>query len=1153
MADTFSVEAAAEFMASACEPLTLWTDDNSAAAFAAEIGFNLPSVPAGFGAVAVAAKGLTEALGDLIAARLDEADETVAIAEVLGGVTAVVASIQALPASLTAPEPAGLPPAYLAASGIADEIERRIIDKLLIDQIKSTSQGVRSLLVATGIIAVEEVPVVDGPSIVIERVRLDRLSLLFTDQKQLLSQVYGWGTPSINSDQLYATIRELGTGVLSGGVVRTPPAAFVAAMFPGADPFTVVQTTMLEIPLIGISFPPLSVAAMPAPQTSASEPQAVALLLLGSSDASITIPTEIATLTLSTDAALDAGVGVLLKPSEPPTIISAVTTGPGPAGPGKLTLQLTRNPSEFPFVVARVGGGSELRIKSYTADLTLELSPTDLIGRAGVQGGELVISLSDGDGFLSSVLPAGGLTANFDLTIGWSKNRGVFFTGSAGLETTLKLNLEIGPATVQAIRLRLQASGAGLELQAGLTAAVAIGPVTASIEGIGANALLNFTSGNLGPADLSAGFLPPRGIGIAVNAGPVHGGGFISFEPDLGRYSGALELSIYDISVKAFGLIETKVPGVSFSFVIVISAEFTPIQLGFGFTLNGVGGLVGVNRTINSNELGKLVREGRSENLLFPKNLIANAPTIIRDLGTVFPARKDHYVFGPLAKLGWGTPTLITGQIGIIIEIPGVVVILGEIKILLPKPDVPLVKMNMSVAGTLDFANKTFSLDAALHDSIIEGYPISGQMGLRVKWGDQPNFVASIGGFHPAYQPPKDFPKLQPMTLDLGQHGNASITVSGFFAVTSNTVQVGGDARLHAGGSGISLDASVSVKALFVFAPLHFEATIDASVKISFHGYGPSVHLHGLLEGPSPWHIRGELCVSIVFWDACLGFNETFGGGETAGVPEIDPWDGVPPDVLGLKAALQDAGNWSGVAPVGTAAVVSRAQGSEKLVDPVGGLRVQQKAVPVQTDHPISRFGVAKVKTPIKYELVSATFGTAANPPTLKTLSPVNDFFAPAQYFQMDDGKKLSAPGFEEKQAGYVFGENDANLRAGSHATVQSNYTTYIIAGDGTISEPQIAQTPQAQVAGQNKRSAVALGGVTQLGTRRFIDRLITQPFSIRPPTFILSNNSTLAALIGGQTPTSRTSALRSMDAYRLQNKEQRLLVQVSAFHELAA
>ena len=41
---------------------------------------------------------------------------------------------------------------------------------------------------------------------------------------------------------------------------------------------------------------------------------------------------------------------------------------------------------------------------------------------------------------------------------------------------------------------------------------------------------------------------------------------------------------------------------------------------------------------------------------------------------------------------------------------------------------------------------------------------------------------------------------------------------------------------------------------------------------------------------------------------------------------------------MGLMAALQDAGNWSGVPPAGTAAVVSRAQGSAALVDPLGGL-----------------------------------------------------------------------------------------------------------------------------------------------------------------------------------------------------------------------
>ena len=57
---------------------------------------------------------------------------------------------------------------------------------------------------------------------------------------------------------------------------------------------------------------------------------------------------------------------------------------------------------------------------------------------------------------------------------------------------------------------------------------------------------------------------------------------------------------------------------------------------------------------------------------------------------------------------------------------------------------------------------------------------------------------------------------------------------------------------------------------------------------------------------------------------------------------------------------------------------------------------------------------------------------------------------------------------------------------------------------------------------------------------------------AVRSPKFILSNNLSLAA-ITGLTAVSRTAALLSLDAYRAQKPEERLQVQVSAFHELAA
>ena len=225
-------------------------------------------------------------------------------------------------------------------------------------------------------------------------------------------------------------------------------------------------------------------------------------------------------------------------------------------------------------------------------------------------------------------------------------------------------------------------------------------------------------------------------------------------------------------------------------------------------------------------------------------------------------------------------------------------------------------------------------------------------------------------------------------------------------------MQVGGDARLHAGGSGISLDASVSVKAMFVFSPFSFAANIDASVKISFHGYGPSVHLSGSAGRPVALaHAKGEVCVSILWWDACLGFDQTFGGGDDRSRYRSSIRGLAAPTVQGhrIKTALQDAGNWAGLSPPGTAHVVSRAQGASDLVDPLGGLTVRQKAVPVETALPIARFGPARAGElpanrtgPIFFKSATGTYGD--NLP-LARLDVLKDFFAPAQFFEMDDAR----------------------------------------------------------------------------------------------------------------------------------------------------
>ena len=59
----------------------------------------------------------------------------------------------------------------------------------------------------------------------------------------------------------------------------------------------------------------------------------------------------------------------------------------------------------------------------------------------------------------------------------------------------------------------------------------------------------------MGPLNISAGFKPPNGLGLSINAGAVIGGGYLFFDFEKEEYAGALELTIAGfISAKAIGL-----------------------------------------------------------------------------------------------------------------------------------------------------------------------------------------------------------------------------------------------------------------------------------------------------------------------------------------------------------------------------------------------------------------------------------------------------------------------------------------------------------------------------------------------------------------------------------------------------------------------
>ena len=86
---------------------------------------------------------------------------------------------------------------------------------------------------------------------------------------------------------------------------------------------------------------------------------------------------------------------------------------------------------------------------------------------------------------------------------------------------------------------------------------------------------------------------------------------------------------------------------------MALRATFPGIQVGFGFALTGVGGLLAVNRRVDVDALRGRLASGTAGRILAPQDPIRNAPALLADLDAVFPVAPGVTVIGPTAQLIW--------------------------------------------------------------------------------------------------------------------------------------------------------------------------------------------------------------------------------------------------------------------------------------------------------------------------------------------------------------------------------------------------------------------------------------------------------------------------------------------------------------------
>jgi len=971
-------------------------------------------------------------------------------------------------------------------------------------------------------------------------IRWERLAIAATNPSALPKDVYGWGGTLDHVNLLLRLERVLRAfGMPSGRNVPIEPLAKL--YYPSAAPngLRLLRATLLRAQQ-GQSFAEAGLVAVPIPPTGTTDAPSgifVGPYIYGGAATTIAIDGP---WSMRVSGGLETAglVGIEIRPGKATARLDVQ------AATVDLALTLVAKPTN-PWIIIGSEDGAHLACTELEAgiELTGSVDEPELKLRLHTDGLQVVFDPSGGDSFVTSVCGSTPTPAMASGDIIWSSASGLHVDGQNNLSVLIPLQVAIGPITIQSVHLAVTSTTNDVTLVAAASIGAAIGPVQVVVSDIGVTC--SFTPvaaparGTFGDLDAEFGFKSPSGAGLAIDVAGLTGGGFLSCDPAAGQYAGMLQLAYQQFQLQAFGLIATKLPtGPGYSLIAMIDANFPPIELVAGFTLNGVGGLFGVNRTISTDALKAALKAKTLSNFLFAKNPVANAAQILTDLDTFFPPAQGRYIFGPLLQIGWGGPA-VTIDLALVLELPDPVrlVLIGELAVLLPEPDEVLVELHMDVLGTIDFGTDEGSLDAVLHDSHIMSYPLQGAMAFRGCWaGGDKTFLLSIGGFHPKFQPPPGFPTLQRLAISMPSGHISKLNLNGYLAVSSNTLQIGAHLDIFVGVDGFGISGYLNFDTLIERNPFHFDGDISGGVTLSADGHDiMSLDLSADLTGPAPWHCAGSVHFSVLGFGVTKSFAATFGDNAPA----------LPTNLVdvgaAIRTALGDPRNYSATLTTNENGLVTLripTVSGAVLGHPGATLKIDQKICPLGLT--IQKFGAGAPAGDALFTITAVTADGAAQAKT-----PITDEFAPAQFLNLSDDDELAAPSFEAFDSGVELG--DGALSNGPILTRPIVYETLIVDTPGGTPREDAGYTPPID----------RLFGIRTVlkDSGRLRYAMPAQPM-VRAATlgYVIATTDQIAASgVGAASGQTFAQARAALAAAVAQNPGQRGALQIVAHYEVAA
>ena len=416
-------------------------------------------------------------------------------------------------------------------------------------------------------------------------------------------------------------------------------------------------------------------------------------------------------------------------------------------------------------------------------------------GAAGGSSNPVASSLlqsdgGSGGGQTNSVNPAVDLWASYiggNFTVKVQNGTGAIWIG---------IHQKFGPIYIDQVGLEITGNS---DVALVVDGSVQVAGFTVQADELGIQMPLNALAS---PAKWS---LDLRGLAVSYSGDGVSiSGGLLKAAGAIVEYDGMLSVSIAGKGFTAVGsYARPTFQGDTYTSLFIFVS--LPIVLGGPpfFFVTGLGGGAGINRRLlvpaDITQIPNFILVSAIDDDSFGNNPMG----ALQQIATNIPAKRGSYWFA--AGIRFDTFVLIHSVAVVYVALDGgfEIGILGVSRLALPTEDLAIVSVELALKARFSSSEGILSIQAQLTDNSYlfnQSCQLTGGFAFFT-WFPQGQFVLTIGGYHPAFQKPPQFPDVP----RLGFHWSVSsaICVKGeaYFALTNSCVMAGGrlEATAHLG------------------------------------------------------------------------------------------------------------------------------------------------------------------------------------------------------------------------------------------------------------------------------------------------------------------------------------------------------------------